>query len=122
MPGEGARTATAGATGHSAEMTAWRYPERSPDYAPALVLIRAPSRDTRETPDGPRRRRARPLVDGFAAVSEIDVRASAGPGAINDGIEEARATWLFPEAIVRHEFRADTQPLTTSSPPRSRGR
>jgi phage repressor protein C with HTH and peptisase S24 domain len=73
----------------------------------AEVPPRKPRSDTEpEIPDGPRRRRARPLVDGFAAVSEIDVRASAGPGAINDGIEEARATWLFPEAVVRHEFRA----------------
>lgn len=50
-------------------------------------------------------------VEGFGAVSEIDVRASAGYGALNDGIEEAKATWLFPEAIIRHEFRARPEDL-----------
>jgi len=48
---------------------------------------------------------------GFVRVAEIDVRASAGPGAINSGFEEAKATWLFPEGVVRHEFRASPTEL-----------
>ncbi len=53
-----------------------------------------------------------PLVpDGFIGIAEIDVRASAGPGAINEGLEETKVTWLFPEAMVRHEFRAPPKGL-----------
>jgi len=51
------------------------------------------------------------VPEGFAVVAEIDVRASAGPGALNEGLEEARATWLFPEPMIRHEFRANAQDL-----------
>ena len=57
------------------------------------------------------RRKRRPIVDGFSAVTEIDVRASAGPGAINEGLEELKETWLFPDNVVRHEFRARAQDL-----------
>ena len=57
------------------------------------------------------RRRARPSLDGFAAVGELDVRASAGAGAIFDGLEESRATWLFPDPVIRHEFRARPEDL-----------
>jgi len=57
------------------------------------------------------RRRARSLPDGFAAVGELDVRASAGAGAIFDGLEESRAIWLFPDPIIRHEFRARPEDL-----------
>lgn len=46
------------------------------------------------------------VPEGFVAVAEMDVRASAGPGAVHDGPEEASAVWLFPEAVVRHEIRA----------------
>jgi phage repressor protein C with HTH and peptisase S24 domain len=59
----------------------------------------------------PTRRRARPSVDGFVAVSELDVRASAGAGALFDGLEESRATWLFPDPVIRHEFRARPEDL-----------
>ena len=59
----------------------------------------------------PTRRRARPSVDGFVAVSELDVRASAGAGALFDGLEESRATWLFPEPVIRHEFRTRPEDL-----------
>ena len=73
---------------------------------------RKPRSDTEpEIPDGPRRRRPKPLAEGFSAVSEIDVRASAGPGAINDGLEESKETWLFPDNVVRHEFRARAKDL-----------
>jgi phage repressor protein C with HTH and peptisase S24 domain len=43
---------------------------------------------------------------GFSVVPEIDVRASAGPGAVHEGLEETKATWLFPEPLIRHELRA----------------
>jgi phage repressor protein C with HTH and peptisase S24 domain len=39
------------------------------------------------------------------------VRASAGPGAIHEGLEEAKQTWLFPDAVIRHEFRARPEDL-----------
>lgn len=80
---------------------------RHPEVPP-----RRPRSDTApEVLDGPRRRRGKPLVEGFSAVSEIDVRASAGPGAINDGLEESKGTWLFPDPVIRHEFRARAQDL-----------
>lgn len=46
------------------------------------------------------------LPEGYSAIAEIDVRASAGPGALEEGLEETKETWLFPDPIVRHEFRA----------------
>lgn len=51
------------------------------------------------------------VPDGFIRIPEIDVRASAGPGAFHEGLEETKVTWLFPEAIVRHEFRAPPNEL-----------
>ncbi|MGE0424961.1 MAG: helix-turn-helix transcriptional regulator [Reyranellaceae bacterium] len=76
------------------------------------VPARKPRSDTEpETPGGPRRRRGKPIAEGFQAVTEIDVRASAGPGAFHEGLEESKETWLFPEAIVRHEFRARARDL-----------
>jgi phage repressor protein C with HTH and peptisase S24 domain len=44
-------------------------------------------------------------------VPELDVRASAGAGALNDGLEDAKATWLFSEKMIRHEFRARPEDL-----------
>ena len=46
-----------------------------------------------------------------AAVHEMDVSASAGPGSYHDGPEGAVATWMFPESVVRHEFRAQPEDL-----------
>jgi hypothetical protein len=77
---------------------------RHPDVPP-----RKPRSDADS--DGIRRRRGKPVVEGFSAISEIDVRASAGPGSIHDGIEESKETWLFPDTVVRHEFRARSQDL-----------
>ena len=48
---------------------------------------------------------------GYSAVPEIDVRASAGPGAWNDEFDEAAATWLFADPLIRHEFRARPEDL-----------
>ena len=44
--------------------------------------------------------------EGYRAIPEIDVRASAGPGALNEGLEEAKEMWFFPDPVIRHEFRA----------------
>ena len=48
----------------------------------------------------PRRRR------GLSEIHEIDVRASAGPGAMHDDLEGSKESWFFPETMVRHELRA----------------
>ena len=48
---------------------------------------------------------------GYSAVPEIDVRASAGPGAWNDEFEQARDMWLFADPLIRHEFRAKPEDL-----------
>ena len=48
---------------------------------------------------------------GFSAVPEIDVRASAGPGAWNDEFEQTKDTWLFADPLIRHEFRARPEDL-----------
>jgi phage repressor protein C with HTH and peptisase S24 domain len=50
------------------------------------------------TDDGP--------LEGFSKIAEIDVRASAGPGALLDGFEETKDVWYIPDAMIRHEFRA----------------
>jgi phage repressor protein C with HTH and peptisase S24 domain len=57
------------------------------------------------------RPRSQRIPEGFIGIAEIDVRASAGSGAFNEGLEETKATWLLPEAIVRHEFRAPPNEL-----------
>lgn len=51
------------------------------------------------------------ILEGYVGIAEIDVRASAGPGAIHEGLEETKTTWLFPEPMVRHEFRAPASAL-----------
>ncbi|WP_420449794.1 S24 family peptidase [Candidatus Palauibacter sp.] len=48
---------------------------------------------------------------GYSAVPEINVRASAGPGAWNDDFEEETDTWLFADPLIRHEFRARPEDL-----------
>ena len=85
-----------------------------PLFEPAM--LHPPARHVASTGDdddtgSTLRRRPRASAAGFSAVREIDVRASAGPGAFNDGIEEAKATWLFPDPVIRHEFRAQAQDL-----------
>jgi phage repressor protein C with HTH and peptisase S24 domain len=50
-------------------------------------------------------------LDGFRKIPEIDVRASAGPGAILDGFEETKDVWYFPDAMIRHEFRSHPETL-----------
>ena len=69
------------------------------------------SRDEAEGEVPPHRPYGRRGVEGFSAVTEIDVRASAGPGAFNEGFEETKETWLFPDNVIRHEFRARAEDL-----------
>ncbi|WP_270933831.1 S24 family peptidase [Falsiroseomonas oryzae] len=59
----------------------------------------------------PVRRRRSAALDGYVAIAELDVRASAGPGALNEGLEDAKASWIFSEAMIRHEFRAKPEDL-----------
>lgn len=79
--------------------------------APGSVELKSVEAAAESGPGATPRRRARPSLDGFAAVGELDVRASAGAGAIFDGLEESRATWLFPDPVIRHEFRARPEDL-----------
>ena len=44
-------------------------------------------------------------LEGFSKIPEIDVRASAGPGALLEGFEETKDVWYFPDGLIRHEFR-----------------
>lgn len=55
--------------------------------------------------------RERLSIAGYVPVPELDVRASAGPGALTDGLEDGRSTWMFSDALVRHEFRANAADL-----------
>lgn len=50
-------------------------------------------------------------LEGFSKIPEIDVRASAGPGALLEGFEETKDVWYFPDAMIRHEFRAQAESL-----------
>jgi phage repressor protein C with HTH and peptisase S24 domain len=64
----------------------------------------------------PRTRRVRAGTDGgplegFSKIPEIDVRASAGPGALLEGFEETKDVWYFPDAMIRHEFRTRSDDL-----------
>ncbi|GGC63788.1 hypothetical protein GCM10011504_47500 [Siccirubricoccus deserti] len=72
---------------------------------------RPPAPKGEEEPDQPAAPRRRRSGEGFARIAELDVRASAGPGAFHDGPEEATAFWLFPEPVVRHEFRTRSDDL-----------
>ena len=64
---------------------------------------KVPPRKPRSKHDTNGNRAAAPLrtahvPEGFVGIAEIDVRASAGPGAFNEDLEETKVTWLFPEA------------------------
>ncbi len=50
-------------------------------------------------------------LEGFSKIPEFDVRASAGPGALLEGIEETKDIWYFPDPVIRHEFRATPETL-----------
>ena len=76
-----------------------RVPPRKPRSQPQSVEQRI-----RSIPGGQ-------IPEGHARIAEIDVRASAGPGAINEGLEEVKHVWFFPENVIRHELRARTDDL-----------
>lgn len=78
-----------------------RVPPRKPRSKP----------DVDEADDEAAAPRPQQVPEGFIGIAEIDVRASAGPGAFHEGLEETKVTWLFPEAMVRHEFRAPPKEL-----------
>jgi phage repressor protein C with HTH and peptisase S24 domain len=78
-----------------------RVPPRKPRSKPSV----------QEHEDGAVPPRSHRIPEGFIGIAEIDVRASAGPGAFNEGLEETKVTWLFPETVVRHEFRAPPNEL-----------
>jgi phage repressor protein C with HTH and peptisase S24 domain len=46
------------------------------------------------------------LPDGVLAIPEIDVRAAAGPGALNEDHPETLGTWYLPTGLLQHELRA----------------
>jgi phage repressor protein C with HTH and peptisase S24 domain len=83
-----------------------RHPE-----VPARKIPLREEEDRDEQTDGEGRKRPRRSAAGFSPITEIDVRASAGPGAFHEGLEEAKTTWLFPDDVIRHEFRARAEDL-----------
>jgi hypothetical protein len=83
---------------------------RHPEVPPRKPASRGEEEDDEQT-DGEARKRPRRSAVGFSPITEIDVRASAGPGALNEGLEEAKETWLFPDNVIRHEFRACAEDL-----------
>ncbi len=52
-----------------------------------------------------------PPVPASTGVPEVDVEASAGPGALAGEFVRERARWQLPEAMVRHEGGADPAAL-----------
>ena len=39
------------------------------------------------------------------------MRGSAGPGALDEGLEATKEMWFFPDPVIRHEFRAQPADL-----------
>ena len=70
----------------------------------AALPPRKPQSRTRRY--GPRAHPDSPLVP----ISEMEVEAAAGGGAVADEVTEERARWYLPEAMVRHE--GDANPAT----------
>lgn len=50
-------------------------------------------------------------LDGITSIPEIDVRAAAGYGALNEEYVETLNHWYFPDPIIRHEFRSRPEDL-----------
>lgn len=44
--------------------------------------------------------------DQLVAVAEVDVRAAAGAGALNEEAPETLATWYIPSGLLQHELRS----------------
>jgi phage repressor protein C with HTH and peptisase S24 domain len=74
-----------------------------------------PPRKPRSKPQAPAGKagtdRPGTLPEGFSGIPEIDVRASAGAGAIHEAFEETKHRWVFPDPIIRHEFRSRPENL-----------
>ena len=70
--------------------------------------FRHPERPPRKPWKKKRRQSARPALSG---VSEIDVEAAAGPGALAEEYVAETARWQLPEAMLRHEGHADPAAL-----------
>jgi phage repressor protein C with HTH and peptisase S24 domain len=83
---------------------------RHPDVPPRKPASRDEDEHD-ESMDGETRKRPRRSAAGFSPITEIDMRASAGSGAFHEGLEEAKTTWLFPDDVIRHEFRARAEDL-----------
>jgi phage repressor protein C with HTH and peptisase S24 domain len=77
-------------------------------HGQAVIVAHDPARADEHADS---RKRLRRSAAGFSPVTEINVRASAGPGAFHEGLEEAKEIWLFPDAVIRHEFRARAEDL-----------
>ena len=71
----------------------------------AALPPRKPQSRTRRY--GPRAHPDAPLVP----ISEMEVEAAAGGGAVADEVTEERARWYLPEAMVRHEGDANPETL-----------
>ena len=58
-------------------------------------------------------KRRKPLPGGaaLATVSEVEVEASAGPGAFAEKFVQEKARWRLPDLMVRHEGHADPDAL-----------
>ena len=63
-------------------------------------------RPPRRKGTGAKKRRRQEMEPGpvpLAAVPEVDVEASAGPGALADEFVAERARWFLPEGMIRYE-------------------
>ena len=58
-----------------------------------------------------KRRKTPAAGPALATVSEVEVEASAGPGAFAEEFVHERARWRLPEVMVRHEGHADPDAL-----------
>lgn len=63
-------------------------------------------RPPRRKGTGTRKRRRKEMEQGpvpLAGIPEVDVEASAGPGALADEFVAERARWFLPEGMIRYE-------------------
>jgi len=58
-----------------------------------------------------KRRKTPAAAPALATVMEVEVEASAGPGAFAEEFVQERARWRLPEVMVRHEGHADPDAL-----------
>ena len=68
--------------------------------------LRHAERPARRKGRGPKKPRHRRMEQGpapFAGIPEVEVEASAGPGAFADEFISTRARWFLPEEMIRYE-------------------